>query len=206
MGSSGDKPLVVHSTNFEDLKAEYTMDFSHLVIKPERMVDVVRQKTKIETYRTRYAEVEVMTKVPWYLTGAIHLRESDQNFHAWLHNGDPMYNHNGVPVRTTHEPSGRPHNPHVSWEEGCLDAYREAGLLDISDWSNIARVAWAAERYNGFGPRLYHNILPSYLYGATNLQMPGKYTRDKFYDPTVMDGQVGVMAIFKLILGEGMRA
>lgn len=197
--------LLVHSERFEDLEAEYNKDFSLLVIKPERMREVQRDKTKIGIYRTRYAEVELLCGVPWYFTGAIHLREADQNFHAWLYNGDPMYDHNGVRVRTVHVPRQLPRDPNISWEAGAVAAYRQAGLLDLGEW-NTARLAWAGEKFNGFGYRLFHHIPPPYLYGGTNIQQPGKYTRDKHFDPTVMDEQVGIMAIFKLILEEGTRA
>jgi hypothetical protein len=41
-------------------------------------------------------------------------------FHAWLHNGDPMFDHNGAARQTVNVPAHRPPDPAVSWEDGSL--------------------------------------------------------------------------------------
>jgi len=41
-------------------------------------------------------------------------------FHAWMHNGDPMFDHSGAPRRTVNVPAHRPPDPAVSWEDGSL--------------------------------------------------------------------------------------
>jgi lysozyme family protein len=160
--------------------------------------------------RFHYQLVEERTQVPWFVTGIIQIRESglsdedddgdlDPNFHAWLHNGDPMFDHRGKPRRTTHVPAGRPLNPACSWEDGAVDAYEIEGLLHKKDWSP-AFVAWLLERFNGFGYRLYHHIPSPYLWGGTVVQKRGKYDRDRHFDPTVMDTQIGGMAVLAALM------
>lgn len=149
----------------------------------------------------RYQRVEALTGAPWFVTGIIHLREAGTplNFHAWLHNGDSMFDHNGHPRRTHNVPSGRPQNPACTWEEGCVDAYKIEGLLNKRDWSP-AFVAWVLEKFNGFGPRVYHHIPSGYLWGSTIIQQRGKYVRDGVWDGSVMDTQVGGMALLAALM------
>jgi lysozyme family protein len=47
--------------------------------------------------RARFLSVERRTGVPWFVTGIALTREagSPPNFHAWLHNGDPMFDYIG---------------------------------------------------------------------------------------------------------------
>jgi lysozyme family protein len=61
-------------------------------------------------------------------------------------------------------------------------------------------VAWLLEKFNGFGYREYHHIPSPYLWGGTVVQKPGKYVRDKHYDPTVMDEQIGGMALLAALM------
>lgn len=149
----------------------------------------------------RYQRVEALTGVPWFVTGIVHTREagSPPNFHAWLHNGDPMFDHNGHPRQTVDVPAHRPLNPACSWEIGCTDAYQIEGLLNKRDWS-AAFVAWFLEKMNGFGYREWHRIPSPYLWGSTVIQRTGKYVRDRQYDPNVMDTQVGGMALLAALM------
>jgi lysozyme family protein len=131
----------------------------------------------------------------------VHTREAGcpPNFHAWLHNGDPMFDHAGHPRQTVNVPRGRPPNPACSWEDGAMDAYEIEHLVGKKDWSP-AFVAWLLEKFNGFGYRVYHNIASPYLWGGTIIQKPGKYTHDRVWDPTVMDTQVGGMALLAALM------
>lgn len=151
--------------------------------------------------KMRFQRVEALTGVPWFVTGIVLTREggSPPNFHAWLHNGDPMFDHNGNPRRTVDVPAQRPPNPACSWEDGCVDAYSIEGLLHKKDWS-AAFVAWLLEKFNGFGPRLYHNIPSSYLWGGTIIQKRGKYIADRVWDGNEMDTQVGGMALLAALM------
>lgn len=151
--------------------------------------------------RERFEAVERRTGVPWFVTGIVFTREagSPPNFHAWLHNGDPMFDHNGVPRQTVSVPAHRPPDPAVSWEDGAVDAYEIEGLIDRNDWSP-ALVAWLLEKFNGFGYRLYHHVRSPYLWGATSVQQRGKYTADRAWDPAVMDSQIGGMALLAALM------
>jgi lysozyme family protein len=150
--------------------------------------------------RARFLSVERRTGVPWFVTGIVLTREagSPPNFHAWLHNGDPMFDHNGAARQTVNVPARRPPDPAVSWEDGAVDAYEIEGLVNAA-WSP-ARVAWILEKFNGFGYRLHHHIRSPYLWGATSVQQRGKYTADRRWDPTVMDPQIGGMALLAALM------
>ncbi len=151
--------------------------------------------------RARFRAVEQRTGVPWFVTGIVLTREagSPPNFHAWLHNGDPMFDHKGCPRQTVNVPAQRPPDPAVSWEDGAVDAYEIEGLLDRSDWSP-ALVAWLLEKFNGFGYRIYHRVPSPYLWGGTTVQQRGKYTADRMWDATVMDPQIGGMALLAALM------
>ena len=151
--------------------------------------------------RARFEAVEKLTEVPWFVTGIVITREagSPPNFHAWLHNGDSMFDHNGHPRKTHNVPANRPPNPAVSWEDGAVDAYKIEGLLSKKDWSP-AFVAWLLEKFNGWGYRLYHKIPSPYLWGSTVIQQRGKYTSDRVWNSSVMDTQVGGMALLAALM------
>ncbi len=151
--------------------------------------------------KTMFQLVEQRTGVPWFVTGIIITREagSPPNFHAWLHNGDPMFDHDGRSRQTVHVPAKRPPNPRVSWEDGAVDAYAIEGLIHRNDWS-AALVAWVLEKFNGWGYREYRGIPSPYLWGGTVVQKPGKYTADRVFDKSVMDTQIGGMALLAALM------
>jgi hypothetical protein len=62
---------------------------------------------------------------------------------------------------------------------------------------------WALEPYNGYGYR-NKGLRSPYLWASTNHQQRGKYIRDRVFDPTVMDEQVGCAAQLKY-LGVGAK-
>jgi lysozyme family protein len=190
--------------SFEALRPEYELLWSR-VIAPGSLIRVPAEEEAESILepaaRRRFQNVEILTGVPWFVTGIISVRESGAppNFHAWLHNGDPMFDHEGHPRQTVHVPAHRPADPDCTWEDGCHDAYKREELLDHRDWSP-AFVAWLLEKFNGFGYREYHHIPSPYLWGGTVVQKPGKYVRDKHYDPTVMDEQIGGMALLAALM------
>ncbi len=189
---------------FDALRPEYE-ELWDIINRPgglTRVADTMREAEAIMApdARSRFAAVEQRTGVPWFVTGIVLTREagSPPNFHAWLHNGDPMFDHNGAPRQTVNVPAHRPPDPAVSWEDGAVDAYEIEGLVD-ADWSP-ALVAWLLEKFNGFGYRLYHHIRSPYVWGATTVQQRGKYTADRVWDPAVMDPQIGGMALFAALM------
>lgn len=186
--------------SFAKLAPEYRELWSQMkVIK----VDAARaQARKIiaSPAKERYKNVERSTGVPWFVVGCLHMRESNGDFNTWLHNGDPM-RVKGEPVQTVHKPANRPPNPNVDWETGAYDALITIEHFDeIKQWEP-ANVAYAAEKFNGFGYRHPMRAIPSpYLWGGTNIQKPGKFVRDGVYDPNVLDPQIGAMAVLWAIM------
>ncbi len=191
--------------SFRSLRPEYEDQWDR-VTRPgglTRVEEANKQaKAIIESYaRSRFQLVQEMTGVPWFVTGIVLTREagSPPNFACWLHNGDPMKDHDGHPRQTHNVPAHRPPNPVCSWEDGCVDAYTLEGVMHKTDWSP-AFVAWLLERFNGWGYREYHHIPSPYLWGGTVVQKRGKYTRDRHFDPDVMDEQIGGMALLAALM------
>ena len=189
---------------FPALRPEYE-ELWDIITRPDgltRLPATMREADAIAApdTRARFTAVERRTGVPWFVTGIVLTREagSPPNFHAWLHNGDPMFDHSGTPRQTVNVPAHRPPDPAVSWEDGAVDAYELEGVVD-ADWSP-ALVAWLLEKFNGFGYRLYHHIRSPYLWGATSVQQRGKYTADRRFDPGVMDPQIGGMALLAALM------
>jgi lysozyme family protein len=190
---------------FDALRPEYE-ELWGIVNKPgglTRITETMRQANAIiaPAAKARFQAVEKRTGVPWFVTGIVLTREagSPPNFHAWLHNGDPMFDHDGLPRQTVNVPARRPPDPAVSWEDGAVDAYSIEGLLQKNDWSP-AFVAWLSEKFNGWGYRLYHHVRSPYVWGATVAQQRGKYTSDRVWDATVMDTQIGGMALLAALI------
>jgi lysozyme family protein len=160
-----------------------------------------RDARRIIANKTAYLRVERETGVPWFVVGAKHLREAGLSFTRWLHNGDPMRDKSGRPLRTTHVPANRPPDPSVDWFGGAYDA-----LVTLKGYDKIKvwgpeHVAYAGESYNGFGYRNPSINIPSpYLWGGTNHQQRGKYIADGVYSRTAWDTQIGVMAVIKAIM------
>jgi lysozyme family protein len=183
---------------FESVRQEYADLWAQMTVTKES--EAAAQARKIIRNKDRYKAVEATTKVPWGVVGCLHMRESNADFNTWLHNGDPM-RRGGVPCQTVQVPRGRPPDPNVSWEEGAYDALIVIEHFDqIKDWGP-ERVAYAAEKFNGWGYRSPSRNIPSpYLWGGTSVQQPGKFVRDGVYDASVIDPQIGAMAVLKELL------
>src|SRR5262245_646258 len=130
--------------NFDRLRPEYAALWARMqVTKVSAASDQAR---RIIRSKARYQVVEQRTGVPWFVVGCLHMRESDADFSTWLHNGDPMRDRQGRPIRTRDVPPNRPPNPAVSWEDGAYDALVVCEHFDaITDWGP-ERVAYAAEK------------------------------------------------------------
>lgn len=145
--------------------------------------------------RRRYELVEAKVNVPAPLIAAIHWRESNGDFNAYLHNGDPL----GKP--TTHEPKGILFE---EWEPAAVDALaREHAALAASaltgDESDLEPMCVYAEYFNGLG--YAERSLPSpYILAGTTGYKEGKFDEDGHFSPTDVDGQVGVLVLLRHIL------
>lgn len=164
---------------------EYATQWDRMKINRTRQTEFDRTAAKIYAHKDRYAKVERMTGVPWYLIGALHIREANGDFSTYLGNGDPL----NRPTR--HVPRGR--GPFNSWEGGAVDALRFDGLTNVKDW-RLEKQLYYAELYNGAGYSV--RGLPSpYIWGGTNIQRPGKYVADGRWNGSVWDSQPGVAPI-----------
>jgi lysozyme family protein len=113
------------------------------------------------------------------------MREGNFNFGTYLGNGQSLSR------PTTIVPIGR--GPFSSFEDGAVDALKQQGLLGISDWS-LERIAYCLEGFNGFGYRA-KGVNSPYLWAGTNRYTSGKYVRDHVFDPSMVDAQLGSMAV-----------
>lgn len=123
------------------------------------------------------------TGVPWWFIAVVHEREASQSWIGSLAQGDPW------DEVSTHVPAGR--GPFRSWDDAAVDA-----LLNCSpfaghnrDWT-IGGALTMMEQYNGLGYASHHVPSP-YVWSGTDQYTSGKYVRDGFYDPSVVDQQLG---------------
>src|SRR5262245_6834708 len=111
--------------SFERLRPEYTSLWTGMTIT--RPVAAQAAARRIVATTNRYKEAEQATNVPWFVIGALHMRESDANFSTSLGNGEPL---NRV---TRLVPRGR--GPFSSWQQGAIDALRLDGLHKVTQWT-----------------------------------------------------------------------
>lgn len=144
--------------------------------------------------RVRYEKLEAKTGIPWAFIGCLHHRESSCNFSTHLHNGDRLTH------KTRRVPAGRPKtgSPPYSWEESALDALLMKNLDQIKRWT-CTRIAYEAERYNGFGYRNRKAGNSPYVWNCTNHYTRGKFYADGKLDRNMVDKQVGVVALYLTI-------
>ena len=177
----------------ERLRPEYLDLWQKMEIRPEKVISATTAAQRVIHSKARYQDVEARTGVPWFVVGCVHYRESNFDFNSYLGNGDPL-NH-----PTTNVPKGR--GPFATFEDGAVDALITVENLDeIKDWGP-EHVAYGFEKVNGFGYRGPTKNIPSpYLWGGTTVQKRGKYISDHVYDASVMDTQLGGMAVLRKVM------
>lgn len=179
---------------FELLKPEYEQQIASTRILPAREKELAIACEGLLKHEDVYQMLSARTpnKIPAAFLMALSEREMSGNVHCYLGNGQSLTH------RTTLVPADR--GPWLQpWPEnfiiGALDALTLDGLTSITDWT-LARSAYEAEIWNGPGYR--NRGLPSpYVFGATTVQRPGKFVRDRVFDAEVMDPQLGVIAIIE---------
>lgn len=173
-------------------------------VLPEREKDLAAVASRRNRDRAAYLRVRSKTNgIPWELIASLHNRESGGDFKGCLHNGEPII---GTGRKTKLVPAGR--GPFATWEESAIDALtmppHSLHLIGANGWTD-ARVAYEAERFNGFGymnhPQWDENS--PYVWGWTNIyDGAGKYVADGHYDPNAEEKQCGVMPLYFALRGD----
>jgi len=181
------------TVNFtSQLSDEYDRLFSDLEIRPEKVAIVDHISRKILENKPRYQLIASKFKnIPFFFIGIIHAMETGLRFDCHLHNGDPLTS------RTVHVPAGRPAggSPPFTFEDSAMDALTLEGS-DALKYTSVAEIAFALERYNGFGYRKHHPEVNSpYLWSFTNRYTKGKFVADGEFDPDAVSQQCGAMAL-----------
>ena len=133
--------------------------------------------------RNAYQKVTDITTVPWYVIAVIHERECTQNWADSIAQGDSWDR------PSKHEPAGR--GPFSSWQNAAVDALVNCAPFAAKwhDWSAGGTLT-LLEQYNGLGYAM-RNLPSPYIWSGTDQYKSGKFTRDHYYDPGVVDEQLG---------------
>lgn len=187
----------IKTTVYSRIKDEYEEMFKECKVSNPGATDKLVKK--IIEHQSTYEKVGI---APWYWIGCIHVMEGSQSFKTHLHNGDPLK------YRTRNVPSGRPaENPDTiygySWEVSAKDALMIKGLNEWNDWS-IPGMLYQAERFNGWGYRMYKGVYSPYLWSGSQFWTKGKYVSDGKYDPNATSAQIGVAVLLKKMSEAGI--
>jgi lysozyme family protein len=166
---------------------QYAKWWDEMAIKQNRLSEFTNDAQYAIRHKVTYLAVEEKTGVPWAMVAIIHRREGDGDFDSYLGNGQSLYR------TTTIVPAGR--GPFPSFLAGCVDALKYDGLTTTIDWRLEKQLFWMTG-FNGWG---YYPRPSPYIWGGTNVQVPGKYVRDRVYDPNVWDTQPGCAPLLKTI-------
>lgn len=135
---------------------------------------------------THYDQVEAATGIPWYAVAAWDMREESFNHTKYLGNGDPLNK------KSVHVPAGR--GPFATWYAGAIDALTLEGFSKIKHW-DIVTTLIESEIYNGGGYKA-RGIPSPYVYAGTSVQVPGKFVKDRVFDPNYIDTQPSCAGLF----------
>jgi lysozyme family protein len=166
-------------------------------IPKHRLHEVQVIVARIEKNKARYEDVSKSTGVPWYVIASLHNMEASGDFTCHLHEGSSLK------WRTKYVPIGRPlppAKPPFSWEFSAKDAMIY-DKMHLKNWKDIGDALTACEYYNGSGYAKYHPSTPTpYLYAGTSVEKAGKYIGDGKWSSTARSAQIGVVAIWKVLL------
>ena len=168
---------------YADIWPRYAKYWDEMKINPGRVQEFTNEAQFAINHKATYQELEAKTGVPWAMLAVIHRRESNADFNTYLGNGQSLAR------RTTIVPIGRgPFTGPTAFFDGGIDAIKAEGWGCITDW-RVEKQLYYSLLFNGIGTEPNHPS--SYIWGGTNIQVPGKWVRDHVFDPSVMDPQPG---------------
>jgi lysozyme family protein len=182
---------------YEALKDEYTAQIARARIRPECQHALEVTGERLLHDKAVYQRIFEATGVPVAALMALAEREMSGNLHCYLGNGQRLTK------RTTIVPIGRgPFADTIdAFVAGALDALHLDGLDQVArmpgGWT-LPRFAYESELWNGFGYRK-RGIPSPYPFGGTTVQKPGKFIRDHAFSSTMMDPQLGTIAIVEML-------
>lgn len=180
------------SHSYEVLKPEYERLISIAHVRPECERELDQTGRRLLHDKVIYEQIERYTGVPTAVLMALSEREMNGNLHCYLGNGQKLIR------RTTIVPKNR--GPFSDTPAGFIAGALDALAIDHLDqvaktaegWT-MARAAFESVEWNGWG----YGTLSPYAFGGTTIQKRGKYVRDGVYDASIMDPQLGTIAIIE---------
>jgi lysozyme family protein len=173
-----------------EMRAGYKNLWSSMKITRTSQVEAAAKK--IIKNKAKYQAVEAKVGTPWYMIGALHMRESNNDFRGVLHNGEHII---GTKRKTRLVPAGR--GPFSTWEEAAIDALKLKKHHLIKDWS-IEQILYSCEQFNGWG-YLNKGINSPYMWAGSNHYTRGKYVADHVFSGSTVDSQLGVAPVMKRV-------
>jgi uncharacterized protein (TIGR01370 family) len=185
-----------------ELGDEFKLLFSRMKLSQQHLRDIAMIGRRISSAdaKSAYQGVSAATGLPWYVIGIIHNLEASLRFDCHLHNGDPLRR------LTIHVPRNRPPgwapgaDQKANWIASAIDAITYEKLDTQTDWS-IEGIAFALEKFNGFGYRNNHpHVKNPYLWGYSNIYKSGKYVEDGVFDDDAVSDQCGGMTLLRYLM------
>ena len=168
---------------YADIWPRYAKFWDAMKINPGRAQEFTAEAQFAVNHKATYQELEAKTGVPWAMLAVIHRRESNSDFNTYLGNGQSLAR------VTTIVPKGRgPFTGPNAFIDGGIDAIKAEGWGSITDW-RLEKQLYYSLLFNGTGTEPFHPS--SYIWGGTNIQVPGKWVKDHVFDPSVKDQQPG---------------
>lgn len=146
-----------------------------------------------------YEAVNAHTGVPPHVIACLDYRETQFNHGEWLANGDPLFNSDGLSVKTAHVPVGL--GPVKCWIDGAVLSLQHQGLDKIKNWDLLSAL-YVLEGWNGFG---YANrgLNTPYLWSKTQFYTKGLFVADGEFDPKAVDYNFGCVPLLKQMKAQG---
>jgi lysozyme family protein len=179
---------------YSDIWPRYAKYWDGMTINASRVQEFTTEAQYAIKNKFTYSVVESKTRIPWQMIACIHRREGDAEFNTYLGNGQLLSE------KTTEVPADRgPFTGPNAFIDGCVDAIHYEKWDTISDW-RVEKQLYYMLLFNGVGTEAWTPPRPSsYIFGGTNIQMPGKWVADHKYSSTVMDPQPGCAPLLWMI-------